>query len=263
MRRRLIVANWKMNKTAAEAAAYVRQLSDLIQLGSIDIVIAPPFTALHAAWHAMGPSSAIGLAGQTLFWEEKGAYTGEISAPMLKDVGCQYVIVGHSERRQWFGEEDGDINKKVHAALRHGLKPILCVGESLADRERGETAAVVTGQLTKDLDGLSKEHMALVAIAYEPVWAIGTGRAASPAQAVEVHAVLRRTIASHWGHDAGERMRVLYGGSVNAENADHFLESPEVDGVLVGGACLDPVCFATIARFAEDRSAPANERRGV
>jgi triosephosphate isomerase len=117
--------------------------------------------------------------------------------------------------------------------------------------------------LTKDLDGLSKEHMALVAIAYEPVWAIGTGRAASPAQAVEVHAVLRRTIASHWGHDAGERMRVLYGGSVNAENADHFLESPEVDGVLVGGACLDPVCFATIARFAEDRSAPANERRGV
>jgi triosephosphate isomerase len=263
VRRQLIVANWKLNKTSAEAAAYVRQLSDLIQPESIDIVIAPPFTALHAAWHAMGPSSPFALAGQNVFWEDKGAYTGEISAPMLKDVGCQYVIIGHSERRQWFGEQDEDINKKVNAALRHGLKPIVCVGESLADREHGNTTAVVTGQLTKDLDGLSKEHMAMVAIAYEPVWAIGTGRAASPAQAVEVHTLLRRTIASRWGHDAGERMRVLYGGSVNAENAGHFLESPEVDGVLVGGACLDPVCFATIARFAEDRSVPANERRGV
>ena len=263
MRRRLIVANWKMNKTSAEAAAYVRQLSDLIQPDSTDIVIAPPFTALHAARQAIGPSSAFALAGQNVFWEEKGAYTGEISAPMLKDVGCQYVIIGHSERRQWFGEQDQDINKKVNAALRHGLKPIVCVGESLADRERGETAAVVTGQLTKDLDGLSQEQMAMVAIAYEPVWAIGTGRAASPAQAVEVHTLLRRTIAAHWGHDAGERMRVLYGGSVNSENAGHFLESPEVDGVLVGGACLDPACFATIARLAEDRSVPANERRGV
>lgn len=263
MRRRLIVANWKMNKTSAEAAAYVRRLSDLIQPASMDIVIAPPFTALHAAWHAMGPSSAFALAGQNLFWEDKGAYTGEISAPMLKDAACQYVIIGHSERRQWFGEQDQAINKKVNAAIRHGLKPIVCVGESLADRERGETTAVVTGQLKRDLDGLSKEHMAMVAIAYEPVWAIGTGRAASPAQAMEVHTLLRQTIASHWGHDVGEGIRVLYGGSVNTENAGHFLESPEVDGVLVGGACLDPACFATIARFAEDQSVAANERRGV
>lgn len=263
MRRRLIVANWKMNKTSAEAAVYVRQLSDLIQPESIDIVIAPPFTALHAARHAMGQVSAFALAGQDLFWEDKGAYTGEISAPMLKEVGCQYVIIGHSERRQWFGEQDQDINKKVTAALRHGLKPIVCVGESLADRESGETTTVVTGQLTQDLDGLSKEQLATVAIAYEPVWAIGTGRAASPNQAVEVHTLLRRTIASHWGQDAGERMRVLYGGSVNAENAGHFLQSPEVDGVLVGGACLDPACFATIARFAEGPSASVNKRRGV
>ena len=263
MRRRLIVANWKMNKTSGEAAAYVRQLSELLQLDSIDIIIAPPFTALHAAKNAMGQDSSFALAGQNLFWEEKGAYTGEISASMLKEAGCQYVIIGHSERRQWFGEQDEDIKKKVNAALRDGLKPIVCVGESLADRERGETTAVVTGQLTQDLDGLSKEQLATVAIAYEPVWAIGTGRAASPAQAVEVHTVLRRTIASHWGQDAGERMRVLYGGSVNAENAGHFLQSPEVDGVLVGGACLDPACFATIARFAEGPSASVNERRGV
>ncbi|WP_447986534.1 triose-phosphate isomerase [Nitrospira sp. Nam74] len=263
MRRQLIVGNWKMNKTSAETTTYVRRLSDLIQPHSIDMVIAPPFTALHAAWHAMGPSSNFALAGQNVFWEDKGAYTGEISASMLKDIGCQYVIIGHSERRQWFDEQDQDINKKVKAALRHGLKPIVCVGESLADRERGETTAIVTEQLQKDLDGLSKEHMAMVAIAYEPVWAIGTGRAASPAQAVEVHTILRRTVATHWGHDTGERMRVLYGGSVNADNAGLFLESPEVDGVLVGGACLDPVCFATIARFAEDRSVPGNKRRGV
>ena len=263
MRRRLIVANWKMNKTSAEATAYVRQLSDLIQPRFIEMVIAPPFTALQAARHAMGPSSVFALAGQNLFWEEKGAYTGEISAPMLKEVGCHYVIIGHSERRQWFVERDEDINKKVNAALRHGLKPIVCVGESLADRERGESTAVVTRQLQKDLDGLSKEQIAMIAVAYEPVWAIGTGRAASPAQAVEVHTLLRQTIASHWDHDMGERMRILYGGSVNPENAGHFLESPEVDGVLVGGACLDPACFATIARFAEDQSVSANERRGV
>jgi triosephosphate isomerase (TIM) len=263
VRRRLIVANWKMNKTSAEATAYVRHLSDLIQPHSIDMVIAPPFTALHAARQAMGQTPVFALAGQNLFWEEKGAYTGEISPPMLKEAGCQYVIIGHSERRQWFGDRDEDIKKKVGAALRHELQPILCVGESLAERERGETQTVVTGQLNKDLEGLSKEQIAMVAIAYEPVWAIGSGRAASPAQAVEVHRILRQTIASHWGHVAGERMRVLYGGSVNPENAGEFLESPEVDGVLVGGACLDPACFATIARFAEDRSVSANERRGV
>lgn len=255
-----------MNKTSAEATSYVRRLLDLIQPQFIDMVIAPPFTALDAARQAMGQTSAFALAGQNLFWEEKGAYTGEISAAMLKEVGCHYVIIGHSERRQWFGDRDQDIKKRIGAALQHGLKPILCVGESLADRERGASTTVVTGQLREDLDGLSKEQIAMIAVAYEPVWAIGTGRAASPMQAVEVHMIVRQTIASGWGRDAGERMRVLYGGSVNAENAGHFLESPEVDGVLVGGACLDPACFATIARFAEDRSvsaASANERRGV
>lgn len=251
-----------MNKTAAEAAAYVRRLSDLIQPRFIDMVLAPPFTALHAAHQAMRPTSAFALAGQDVFWEEKGAYTGAISAPMLKEVGCHYVIVGHSERRQWFGDRDEDIKKKISAALLHGLKPILCVGESLTDRERDESTTVVTGQLRKDLDGLSKAQIAMVAVAYEPVWAIGTGRAASATQAMEIHRTVRQTIASHWGDQAGERMRVLYGGSVNPENAGHFLECPEVDGVLVGGACLDPACFATIARFAENESASANERRG-
>ena len=255
-----------MNKTSAEATNYVRRLSELIQPRVIDMVIAPPFTALDAARQAMGPTSAFALAGQNLFWEEKGAYTGEISAAMLKEVGCHYVIIGHSERRQWFGDRDQDIKKKVGAALQHGLKPILCVGESLADRERGDSTAVVTDQLKKDLNGLSKEQVAMIAVAYEPVWAIGTGRAANPEQAVEIHMIVRQTITSHWGHDAGERMRVLYGGSVNPENAGHFLQSSEIDGVLVGGACLDPACFATIARFAEDQSvsaASANERRGV
>lgn len=255
-----------MNKTSAEATDYVRRLSDLIQPRFIDMVIAPPFTALYAARQAMGPTSAFALAGQNLFWEEKGAYTGEISAPMLKEVGCHYVIIGHSERRQWFGDRDQDIKKKVGSALRHELKPILCVGESLADRERGESTAVVTEQLRQDLDGLSKEQIAMIAVAYEPVWAIGTGQAASPVQAVEIHTIVRQTIASHWGHDAGKRMRVLYGGSVTPENAGDFLESPEIDGVLVGGACLDPACFATIARFAEDQfvsAESANERRGV
>jgi triosephosphate isomerase len=250
-----------MNKTVPEATLYVRQLSELIEPHSIDMVLAPPFTALYAVKIAMSRPSVFALAGQDLFWEEKGAYTGEISAPMLKDIGCDYVIIGHSERRQWFGDRDQDINKKVGAALRHGLRPILCVGESLAHRERGETNAVVIGQLEKDLAGLSKEDITVIAIAYEPVWAIGTGRSATPAQAVEVHTVLRQTIAAHWGHDAGEQIRILYGGSVNPENARDFLASPEIDGVLVGGACLDPTGFATIARFAEDQF--ANERRGV
>jgi triosephosphate isomerase (TIM) len=254
VRRRLIVANWKMNKTSAEATAYVRRLSELIQPHSIDMVLAPPFTALQAVKEAIGGASPFALAGQNLFWEDKGAYTGEISAPMLKDVGCRYAIIGHSERRQWFGERDEDINKKIKAAVRHELGPILCVGESLADRERGESQAVVTGQLKKDLAGLSKEHVAKMAIAYEPVWAIGTGRAATPAQAVEVHALVRQTIAADWGKDAGDGVRILYGGSVSPENAPDFLQSPEIDGVLVGGACLDPTCFATIARFAENHT---------
>jgi len=250
-RRLLVVANWKMNKTTGEAASYVRRLAELFQPQSIDVVLAPPFTALQAAAQAMGPSTTFALAGQDLFWEDKGAYTGEISASMLTDVGCRYVIIGHSERRRWFGEDDAVVQKKVRAALRHQLHAIVCLGESLDDREQGRTATVVTGQLVKDLDTLSKEDLRAIALAYEPVWAIGTGRAATPAQATEVHQLLRETLAATWGADAAQQIRILYGGSVTAENAGEFMRAPHVDGVLVGGACLDPDCFATIARSAE------------
>ena len=252
-RRPLVVANWKMNKTTGEAAAYVRRLSELLQPGPIDVVLAPPFTALQAAAQAMGPSAPFALSGQDLFWEDKGAYTGEISAAMLKDVGCRYAIIGHSERRRLFGENDAAVHKKVAAALRHGLRAIMCLGESLEERERNRTAAVVTGQLRNGLDGLSKEDLRAVALAYEPVWAIGTGRAATPAQATEVHQLLRETLAATWDAQTAEQVRILYGGSVTAENSGAFMRAPHVDGVLVGGACLDPDCFATIARSAEHR----------
>lgn len=258
LRTPLIVANWKMHKTADEAVDYVRRLTNLLQPRAIDVVLAPPFTSLHALKGAMGETSVFALAGQNCFWEDAGAYTGEVSAPMLKNAGCRYVILGHSERRHWFGERDEDIHKKLRAALKHGLHPILCVGESLTDRERGHTNAFVTGQLEKDLAECTEAELARIALAYEPIWAIGTGRAATVDQAVEVHSFLRQTVAKHWGETAGARLRILYGGSVNVSNAQDFLRSPEIDGVLVGGACLDPECFATIACFAEE-SLP-NER---
>ena len=160
-----------MHKTAGEATEYVHRLFELIQPQHIDLVLAPPFTALHAATQAMKESSGLALAGQNIFWEDAGAFTGEVSAPMLKEAGCRYVIVGHSERRHWFGERDEEINKKIRAALRHGLRPILCVGESLADRERGDTKGIVTAQLEKDLTGFTEAEIADVALAYEPIWA--------------------------------------------------------------------------------------------
>ena len=252
-RRPLVVANWKMNKTAGEAATYVRRLVELLQPESSDVVLAPPFTALHAAAQAMGSSCPFSLAGQDLFWEDKGAYTGAISAPMLKDAGCRYVIIGHSERRRVFCEDDAAVQRKVAAALRHGLRAIVCLGESLDEREQGRTGTVVAGQLRKGLDGLSKQDVRPLALAYEPVWAIGTGRAATPAQATEVHQLLRETLAATWGAEAAQGVRILYGGSVTAENSETFMQAPHVDGVLVGGACLDPDCFATIARSAEYR----------
>lgn len=250
MRRPLIVANWKMNKTTAEAAAYMQRLEQVLDPQSIDVVVAPPFTALYAARQARS-NVAIGLAAQDVFWEDKGAFTGEVSPPMLTDLGCRFVIIGHSERRQWFGEDDAAVNKKVRAAIRHGLRPIVCVGETLADREGGSTQAVVGRQVDHGLESCAREEVQTIAIAYEPVWAIGTGRAATPAQATEVHAFLRRKIASRWGASLGESIRILYGGSVTVDNAPAFLSSPDVDGVLVGGACLDPDGFATIARSAE------------
>ena len=254
MRTRLIIGNWKMHKTASEAATFVHRLLDLITpLEEIEVVLAPPFTALQAVAQACR-SRPLGLGAQNLFWEDRGAYTGEVSAPMLTDLGCGYVIVGHSERRRLFGELDEGINKKVHAALRHGLRPILCVGESLPEREAGHTIALVTGQLQKGLAALTQAQLALVTIAYEPLWAIGTGQAASPAQAVEVHQVLRKAIGETGGREAERQVRILYGGSVTPENAGALFSEPEVDGALVGGACLDPHSFAKIIALAKDSS---------
>ena len=240
-----------MHKTASEAAELVRRLAGLLPAaGRAEVVLAPPFTALHAAVHAAA-LAPFAFAAQNLHWEDQGAYTGEVSAPMLKDLGCRYVIVGHSERRKLFGESDEDVNRKVRAALKHELAPILCLGETLPEREGGRTQAVVTDQLLKGLDGLSKEDILRVALAYEPVWAIGTGRAATTAQAAEVHAGLRKLLAKGWGPEAGGGVRVLYGGSVTPDNAPDLLASPEIDGALVGGACLDPQSFARIIAAAE------------
>jgi triosephosphate isomerase len=251
VRQRLIAGNWKLNKTASQADAFVRQLLALVTPpATVEVVLAPPFTALAAVQAALSPAPRFKLAAQNLFWEDQGAYTGEVSAPMLKDLGCDYVIVGHSERRYLFGERDDGINKKVLSALRHRLGPILCVGETLAQRERGATETVVTEQLLAGLSGVSKESLDGVTIAYEPVWAIGTGRAATAAQAQAVHETLRALLVRTWGAGPAERVRILYGGSVAPANARQFLTAESVDGALVGGACLDPDSFARIIALA-------------
>jgi triosephosphate isomerase (TIM) len=252
MRKPLIVGNWKMNKTASEAVVFIHELQARMHASAhADIVVAPPFTALEAVRSALGPSSWIGLGAQNVHWDTHGAFTGEVSAPMLRDLGCRYVIVGHSERRTLFGERDADTQKEVRAALAHGLSPILCVGESLADRDAGRTESVVTAQLSGSLAGLARQDLASVVIAYEPVWAIGTGRAATTAQAVTVHGSIRLFIGTGWDSGAASAMRILYGGSVTAQNIESLLASDAIDGALVGGACLNPDSFATIVRVAQ------------
>jgi triosephosphate isomerase len=250
VRLRLIVGNWKMHKTATEAVQFVHQLFDLITSSDAEIVLAPPFTALQAAGQAMAGSVRFGLGAQNLHWEDQGAFTGEVSAPMLKDLGCRYVIIGHSERRQYFGDTDEWVNKKIKAAIRHNLRPILCLGESLAEREQGQTDKVVTSQLHRALHNCPPDGARMITIAYEPVWAIGTGRAATVKQAGDVHHVLREKLIGEWGTDVGNQCRILYGGSVSPENAADLFASEQVDGALVGGACLDPYRFAKIVALA-------------
>ena len=248
-----------MNKTASEAAVFVRELAQQVtDLGGIHIGLTPPFTALQAVRDALGPAPHYLLGAQNLYWEDKGAFTGEVSGLMLKDLGCQFVLIGHSERRQFFGDQDAWTNKKVLAAIRHGLQPILCVGETLEDRDAGKTDAVIQRQLRTALSGIEAQSLGSMAIAYEPVWAIGTGRAASPDQAVPVHRMIRRTIDELNGSDIGHRVRILYGGSVTPKNIGDFLLDEEIDGALVGGACLDPASFATLISVAL-RSKPATD----
>ena len=239
-----------MNKTASEASVFVREfMRQCPPNPRIEIGLAPPFTALQSVREALGPNAPYQLGAQDMFWEDKGAFTGEVSGPMLRDLGCRFVIIGHSERRQYFGEQDEWTNKKVAAALRHDLRAILCVGETLAEREGGLTDGVVTRQLMNGLAGLDTAHVSRVALAYEPVWAIGTGRAATPEQAVSVHRMLRRAVREQWNEKNADALIILYGGSVTPQNIGSFLSWEDIDGALVGGACLDPTSFATLAKI--------------
>ena len=251
MRVPLIAGNFKMFKTAAETAAYVAELRALLagRSGHAEVVIAPPFTALVTAAKA-AEGSAIGVAGQDLHWEREGAFTGEVSAGMLRDAGARFVIIGHSERRTLFGETNGSVNKKTHTALAAGLVPIVCIGETLDQRDRSETMAVLDRQIKEGLDDVTGEQLSGMVLAYEPVWAIGTGRNATPAQVGEAHHHIRERLKQWFGLDASERCRVLYGGSVKPDNIAKLSAEPDVDGALVGGASLDPKSFFAIIQGA-------------
>jgi len=246
-----IAGNWKMNKTVAEAVDLVRQLkATTANVKEVEMAVAPPFTALTAVQRELVGSS-IRLAAQNLFWEEKGAYTGEVSPVMLRDAGCEYVIIGHSERRQYFGETDEMVNRRLKAALGHGLKPIFCVGETLKEREEGGTFTVIQKQLDGGLKEIGAKEFKNVVIAYEPVWAIGTGKTATPQQAEEVHRFIRERLEKLYSREVGQGTRVQYGGSVTPENIKGLLEQPDIDGALVGGASLKSDTFSRIVRFRE------------
>jgi len=249
MRQPLMVANWKLHKTIAEARQFVAVLEQQCPApGPIDVVIAAPFTALAALQDQLRATPFL-LAAQNLFWENSGAYTGEVSASMLVDVGCTYVIIGHSERRQYFGETDETVAKKVAAALQAGLRPIVCIGESLAQRQAGETLAVLERQVQHGLAACQSAAMSQVVLAYEPLWAIGTGVTATPSQAQEVHGFLRTLLTQVWGESVAPTVRIQYGGSVRPENIAALMAEPDIDGALVGGASLDAVSFAQILLY--------------
>ena len=248
-RRPFIAANWKMYKTVGEAVAFTEALQrEVGALADREVVLAPPFTALAAVRKVMAVEG-FRLAAQNCHWEEKGAYTGEVSLGMLKDVGCDFVIVGHSERRHIFGETDEEVARKVAAAFRQRVLPVLCVGEKLDERESGRTTAVVERQLESAIRGLEPSDMRELVIAYEPVWAIGTGRTATPEQAREVHGFIRKTCRRLFDKDIANAVRIVYGGSVKPENVDALMAQPDMDGLLVGGASLEVASFRRIVQF--------------
>jgi len=251
MRTPFIAGNWKMFKTVRETVAFVTDLRAAVKdTAGVQIVVAPPFTAIHAAAEALRDSN-IGVSAQDLYWEKEGAYTGEVSAGMIAEAGARFSIVGHSERRQLFGDTDVMVNRKVTAALANGLTPIMCVGETLGERERNETLAILDRQLKGGLEGVAGERLPAIVLAYEPVWAIGTGRNATAAQAGEAHAHIRTRLRQWFGGDAAERCRVIYGGSVKPGNIRELIAEPDVDGALVGGASLDVKSFADIVKGSE------------
>ena len=246
-----MAGNWKMNKTVGEALDLVRELkASLSGVQGVEVAVAPPYTALYAI-HKELVGSSIHLAAQNLYWEEKGAFTGEVSPLMLKEVGCHYVIIGHSERRQFFGETDETVNRRIKPALAQSLKVIFCIGETLKEREEGKTFSVIERQVDGGLRGLGEREMKNMVIAYEPVWAIGTGKTATPEQAEEVHRFIRGRLEKLYSRGVSEEIRIQYGGSVTPENVQGLMNQPNIDGALVGGASLKAESFSKIVRFKE------------
>lgn len=245
----LMVANWKMHKTVPEALDLVQELLPLIDgVSDVEAAVAPPFTALYPVGKEL-KGKELGLASQNMFWETEGAFTGEISPSMLRDLNCRFVILGHSERRQYFGDGDGEVARKVCAALLEGLIPILCVGETLGEREYGKTFEVIQRQILGGLEGAVVDRGDQLVIAYEPVWAIGTGKTSTPEAAQEVHSHIRGLLSSLLGEGIGGDVRILYGGSVKPDNIDGLMAMEDINGALVGGAGLDADSFARIVKF--------------
>jgi triosephosphate isomerase len=246
MRKPIIVGNWKMNKTIREAVDLVSTLKPLIaDVSEVEVGVAPPFTALASVRDKMGETRIL-LGGQDVYWEAAGAFTGEISPSMLKDAGCSFVIVGHSERRQYFRETDAEVNQKIRAVLDEELFPIVCVGESLEQRDSGQASSVVESQIRSCFRGLSSTDMERIVIAYEPVWAIGTGKTATPGTAEEMHGQIRATVEEMFGRDIAAGIRIQYGGSVSPDNIEDLMREPDIDGALVGGASLKAESFSRI-----------------
>jgi triosephosphate isomerase len=250
MRKKVIAGNWKMNKTVIEAIDLANGLKrELYSIDDVDIILCPPFTALDEVAEIVYESN-IKLGAQNMHWEASGAFTGEVAGPMLKDLGCQYVVLGHSERRQYFFETNEIVNKKTKAALKMGLLPIVCVGENLDERKTGKTFGVIEDHIKNSLAGLSVEDMLKVIIAYEPVWAIGTGNTATPEQAQEVHKFIRALLVKMYSTEVAEQIIIQYGGSVKPDNTRELMNQEDIDGALVGGASLDVKSFSEIVRQA-------------
>ena len=250
MRHPFIAGNWKMSKTVHDTVVYVKEFRSLVKdIEDVEIVLAPPFTAIRAAAEA-ARNSNVGISGQDLHWEREGAFTGEVSGAMVREAGAEYVIIGHSERRQYFGETDASVNRKLRAAMGAGLIPIVCIGETLAERERTDTLPVLDRQIKDGFDGIGGDEVGALVIAYEPVWAIGTGRTATAVQAQEAHAHIRQRLRQWFGATAADECHVIYGGSVKPDNTRDLVGQPDVDGALVGGASLDIKSFSEIIRRA-------------
>jgi triosephosphate isomerase (TIM) len=249
MRKKIIAANWKMHMTQSESEAFITTfLREIEDLDTVEVVIVPPFTAIPKVSELLTETQSIKVGAQNMYWERSGAFTGEISPAMLRELFVRYVVLGHSERRALFGESDAIVNRKVHAAYEEILRPILCIGETLEQRERGEIEKVLSSQLRGSLAHVAAKELLETVIAYEPVWAIGTGKTASAAQAQEAHAFIRKTLGEMSDEATADKIRIQYGGSVKPDNARELLSQPDIDGALVGGASLDPRSFAQIVK---------------